>query len=156
MASHRYTQSLSERGTLEADLTVTKLPPRSAADEHDGYLVVATDTVSNLPFELRALPQQLNAAAVAQRLDRAAQAHRHVESLLRRAIADGTPALTDAPVAATVSDVSGALAQINVQARARPRPHSPKPLTGSSPPVARTLPPTPHRHAYAYAYAYLT
>ena len=44
-----YTQFLSPRGTLEADLTVTRLPHRSltsggAAGGADAYLVVATDT----------------------------------------------------------------------------------------------------------------
>ena len=37
-----YTQWLNERGTLEADLTVTKLP--SSTDDGDDFLVVASDT----------------------------------------------------------------------------------------------------------------
>ncbi|MBI4883304.1 MAG: GcvT family protein [Actinobacteria bacterium] len=37
-----YTQWLNERGTLEADLTVTKLP--SSGDDGDDFLVVASDT----------------------------------------------------------------------------------------------------------------
>ena len=37
-----YTQWLNERGTLEADLTVTKLP--SSSEDGDDFLVVATDT----------------------------------------------------------------------------------------------------------------
>jgi glycine cleavage system aminomethyltransferase T len=53
-----YTQFLSDRGTLQADLTVTKLPERSLTSGR-GFLVVATDT-----------------------------AHRHVESLLNRGIGD--------------------------------------------------------------------
>ena len=81
---------LSPRGTLEADLTVTKLPPRPGAyggggGDGEGFLVVATDT-----------------------------AHRHVETLLRRGIEDHAAARGVAP-AATVSDVTGGLAQINLQ-----------------------------------------
>lgn len=87
-----YTQMLSPRGTLEADLTVTKLPPLSCGGApldddgaHGGFLVVATDT-----------------------------AHRHVESLLRRGIEDyGEGGGVDA--FATVSDVTGGYAQINLQ-----------------------------------------
>ena len=80
-----YTQFLSPRGTIEADLTVTKLPLRAQGAASEGFLVVATDT-----------------------------AHRHVEMLLRRGIEDyggsgGTAAF------ATVSDVTGAFAQINLQ-----------------------------------------
>lgn len=51
-----YTQMLSEHGTLEADVTVTKLP-EGAGGASGGYMVVATDT-----------------------------AHRRVESLLKRGI----------------------------------------------------------------------
>jgi 4-methylaminobutanoate oxidase (formaldehyde-forming) len=65
-----YTQWLSERGTLEADLTVTKLGD-------DDFFVVASDT-----------------------------AHRHVEAHMRRHFADAH---------VFVTDVSSALAQINVQ-----------------------------------------
>ncbi|MSP91701.1 MAG: FAD-dependent oxidoreductase [Myxococcales bacterium] len=66
-----YTQWLNEGGTLEADLTVTKL----AADR---FLVVATDT-----------------------------AHRHVQWWLKRHIPSDAHAF--------VTDVTGALAQLNVQ-----------------------------------------
>jgi glycine cleavage system aminomethyltransferase T len=84
-----YTQMLNERGTLEADLTVTKLPERSpltsyVADGTAAFLVVATDT-----------------------------AHRHVESLLQRASAGGIGGVGSGDV--VVTDVSGGLAQINVQ-----------------------------------------
>ena len=63
-----YTQFLAEHGTLEADLTVTKLAP-GALTSHQSpcFLVVATDT-----------------------------AHRHVESLLHRGIGeDHAAAVTD-------------------------------------------------------------
>ena len=76
-----YTQMLSPRGTLLADLTVTKLPALPTG-EPDAFLVVATDT-----------------------------AHRHVESLLRRGIAD----YGDGGAFATVSDVTGGYAQLNLQ-----------------------------------------
>jgi len=56
-----YTQMLSERGTLEADLTVTKLPD-GAGGAAGGFMVVATDT-----------------------------AHRHVEALLQRGIEREAP-----------------------------------------------------------------
>ena len=69
-----YTQWCNARGTLEADLTVTK------HGEGD-FMVVATDT-----------------------------AHRHVEGLLRRAAKEWAPRGT-----VVVTDVSGALAQLNVQ-----------------------------------------
>ena len=72
-----YTQWLNERGLLEADLTVTKLAA-AGGPGGDGFLVVATDT-----------------------------AHRHVESLLRRA-AEGWDH-------AFVNDVTSGLAQINLQ-----------------------------------------
>jgi 4-methylaminobutanoate oxidase (formaldehyde-forming) len=65
-----YTQWLNTAGTLEADLTVTKL-------DDDRFWVVATDT-----------------------------AHRHVETHLRRHLADGH---------AFVTDVTGGYAQINIQ-----------------------------------------
>ena len=87
-----YAQMLSAQGTLQADLTMTKLGAspllgaQAGLGEGGAFLVVATDT-----------------------------AHRHVESLLRRgvasAIADGA-ASGDPPA---VVDVSGALAQINLQ-----------------------------------------
>ena len=87
-----YTQFLSPRGTLEADVTVTRLPPPLAgssaggADDDDApeqaYLVVATDT-----------------------------AQRHVESLLRRGIAGAGPQT----YRASVTDVTGGYAQINLQ-----------------------------------------
>jgi len=64
-----YTQWLNPNGTIEADLTVTKL------DHHD-FLVVASDT-----------------------------AHRHVQAMLRR----------QAQGDVTITDVTGALAQINIQ-----------------------------------------
>jgi 4-methylaminobutanoate oxidase (formaldehyde-forming) len=65
-----YTQWLNAGGTLEADLTVTKL-------DDERYWVVASDTV-----------------------------HRHVETHLRRHLAQGH---------AFVADVSGGYAQINIQ-----------------------------------------
>lgn len=65
-----YTQWLNERGTLEADLTVTKLGD-------DDFLVIASDT-----------------------------AHRHVEAHMRRHFGGAH---------AVVTDVSSAMAQINVQ-----------------------------------------
>ncbi|WP_406036845.1 FAD-dependent oxidoreductase [Micromonospora sp. NBC_00898] len=65
-----YTQWLNEGGTLEADLTVTKLGD-------DRFWVVASDT-----------------------------AHRHVETWMRRHFGDAQ---------ASVTDVSGAYAQINIQ-----------------------------------------
>jgi 4-methylaminobutanoate oxidase (formaldehyde-forming) len=65
-----YTQWLNEGGTLEADLTVTKL-------DDERYWVVATDT-----------------------------AHRHVETWMRRHMADAH---------AFVSDVTSGYAQLNVQ-----------------------------------------
>ena len=82
-----YTQLLAPHGTLEADLTVTKLCNRAPLGgggigrEHgcNGYLVVATDT-----------------------------AHRRVESLLRRGI-------EDSDARAVVTDVTGGWAQINLQ-----------------------------------------
>ena len=99
-----YTQLLSPRGTLEADLTVTKLPRGAGVGgmgEPGGFLVVATDT-----------------------------AHRHVESLLRRAADDwggggdfagggfgggGGGGAHGGAAAASVTDVTGAYAQINLQ-----------------------------------------
>ena len=78
-------QMLSPRGTLEADLTITKLPSRGASSDAnggEGFLVVATDT-----------------------------AHRHVESLLRHGISSHG----EGAAFATVGDVSGAWAQINLQ-----------------------------------------
>ena len=66
-----YTQWLNEGGTLEADLTVTKLA-------EDRFWVVASDT-----------------------------AHRHVETWMRRHLADDTHAF--------VTDVTSGYAQINVQ-----------------------------------------
>ncbi|MDH4364509.1 MAG: aminomethyltransferase family protein, partial [Acidimicrobiia bacterium] len=81
-----YTQWLNERGTIEADLTVTKLEPGTlgalSADGGPSYLVVATDT-----------------------------AHRHVHSILARACA----AAAGAGGAAFVFDATAALAQINLQ-----------------------------------------
>eukprot|EP00966_Prymnesium_polylepis_P147657 3411212-Prymnesium_polylepis.1 len=77
-----YTQMLSDRGTLEADLTVTKLGVSALLGGEGSFLVVATDT-----------------------------AQRHVESLLRRAIADGA----SGGGYAAVTDVTGGWAQINVQ-----------------------------------------
>jgi 4-methylaminobutanoate oxidase (formaldehyde-forming) len=65
-----YTQWLNEGGTLEADLTVTKL-------DEERYWVVASDT-----------------------------AHRHVETWMRRHLGDAH---------ATVTDVTGGYAQLNVQ-----------------------------------------
>lgn len=65
-----YTQWLNDNGTLEADLTITKL-------DADDFLVVASDT-----------------------------AHRHVETMLRRAL-DGQRGW--------VTDVTSGLAQINIQ-----------------------------------------
>jgi 4-methylaminobutanoate oxidase (formaldehyde-forming) len=82
-----YTQLLSPRGTLEADLTMTKLPADCAGvgglGGEPGFLVVATDT-----------------------------AHRHVESLLRRG-AEEWGVAHGARVG--VADVTGGLAQINLQ-----------------------------------------
>ncbi len=66
-----YTQWLNERGTIEADLTVTKL-------DDERFLVVATDT-----------------------------AHRHVETWMQRHIG--------ATESVTVTDVTSAYAQINLQ-----------------------------------------
>ena len=66
-----YTQWLNDAGTLEADLTVTKL-------DDDSFWVVASDT-----------------------------AHRHVETWMRRHVADGMHAF--------VSDVTSAFVQLNVQ-----------------------------------------
>ena len=82
-----YTQLLSPRGTLEADLTITKLPADCAGvgglGGEPGFLVVATDT-----------------------------AHRHVESLLRRGAEEwGGPH----GARVSVTDVTGGLAQINLQ-----------------------------------------
>jgi glycine cleavage system aminomethyltransferase T len=72
-----YTQWLNEGGTLEADLTVTKL-------EDSKFMVVATDT-----------------------------AHRHVQTHMLRHFADyATAAAVSTP---SVVDVTGALAQFNVQ-----------------------------------------
>jgi glycine cleavage system aminomethyltransferase T/glycine/D-amino acid oxidase-like deaminating enzyme len=66
-----YTQWLNEGGTLEADLTVTKL-------DDERYFVVASDT-----------------------------AHRHVHAWMRRHVAPGEQVW--------IVDVTGALAQLNVQ-----------------------------------------
>ncbi|MEZ5412447.1 MAG: FAD-dependent oxidoreductase [Acidimicrobiales bacterium] len=92
-----YTQWLNERGTIEADLTVTKLEPGTlgapSPDGRPSYLVVATDT-----------------------------AHRHVHSILARACADataGAPCGAGAGASgagpAFVFDATAALAQINLQ-----------------------------------------
>ena len=116
-----YTQLLSPSGTLQADLTITKLCDRAPigagaglarGDGTNGFLVVATDT-----------------------------AHRHVEMLLRRAAEEyGGVVETDSEssgdgsggggnggggrgrgvgvgggASAVVTDVTGALAQINLQ-----------------------------------------
>ena len=82
-----YTQMLSKEGTLQADLTITKLPQSAGNDA--GFMVVATDT-----------------------------AHRHVESLLKRGIEDCAASIglqSDSSAFATVGDVTGAYAQINLQ-----------------------------------------
>ncbi|MFM8567274.1 MAG: FAD-dependent oxidoreductase [Gemmatimonadota bacterium] len=74
-----YTQWLNESGTIEADLTVTKLElgfTGTAGDQ--AYLVVASDT-----------------------------AHRHVRTWLRRQTPDDAHA--------TITDVTGAYAQLNIQ-----------------------------------------
>jgi len=75
-----YTQVLSPFGTLEADLTITKLPPGSLGSHRNSpaFMVVATDT------------QQ-----------------RHVERLLQDAVGEDQ--------AASVTDITGAYAQINLQ-----------------------------------------
>ena len=89
-----YTQWLNGSGRLEADLTVTKL----GGDQEGKFLVVATDTM-----------------------------HRHVEAWMNRHIMDGiggggggggggeAAATAAAPLHATVTDISGGMAQINVQ-----------------------------------------
>ena len=73
-------QVLSPFGTLEADLTVTKLPPGSLGSHRNSpaFMIVATDT------------QQ-----------------RHVERLLQNAVGEDQ--------AASVTDITGAYAQINLQ-----------------------------------------
>ncbi|KAL1525952.1 hypothetical protein AB1Y20_020778 [Prymnesium parvum] len=76
-----YTQLLHERGTLLADLTITKLGPAPLLGGEGSFLVVATDT-----------------------------AHRHVLSLLQRAIVDHSRFGF-----ACVTDVTGGWAQINLQ-----------------------------------------
>jgi len=85
-----YTQLCNARGTLEGDVTVTKLPwgggcfgaGGAGEDAPPEFLVVATDT-----------------------------AHRHVETWLRRAAAEKEAAFGFT----TVADVTGGVAQINVQ-----------------------------------------
>ena len=82
-----YTQLCNERGTLEGDITVTKLPLGQAAVGFGGsddisYLVVATDT-----------------------------AHRHVETWLRRHAVDKKQEFGYT----SIVDISGGLAQINIQ-----------------------------------------
>jgi len=82
-----YTQWLNHGGTLEADLTVTKLP-RNHKGVDDEFLVVATDS-----------------------------AHRHVESRMQRFIRGlgDDPATQGKRFAASVCDVSSGLAQLNLQ-----------------------------------------
>ena len=77
---HTHPQVLSPFGTLEADLTITKLPPGSLGSHRNSpaFMVVATDT------------QQ-----------------RHVERLLQDAVGEDQ--------AASVTDITGAYAQINLQ-----------------------------------------
>ena len=79
---------LNERGTLEADLTVTKLGLTSLLGGEGSFLVVATDT-----------------------------AHRHVESLLKRAATEAAASDEHSGFGgfACVTDVTGSLAQINIQ-----------------------------------------
>jgi len=85
-----YTQLCNARGTLEGDITVTRLPAGGGCfgagaggeDAPPEFLVVATDT-----------------------------AHRHVETWLRRAAAEKAAALGYT----SVTDVTGGVAQINVQ-----------------------------------------
>jgi 4-methylaminobutanoate oxidase (formaldehyde-forming) len=89
-----YTQLCNARGTLEGDVTVTKLPAGGGcfggghalgdADAPPEFLVVATDT-----------------------------AHRHVETWLRRHAA--ARAAAPGGAFASVTDVSGGVAQVNVQ-----------------------------------------
>ena len=82
-----YTQWLNHGGTLEADLTVMKLPRNHSSDENE-FLVVATDS-----------------------------AHRHVESRMQRFIRGlgEDPATQGKRFAATVCDMSSGLAQLNLQ-----------------------------------------
>jgi glycine cleavage system aminomethyltransferase T/glycine/D-amino acid oxidase-like deaminating enzyme len=78
-----YTQLCNARGTVEGDVTVTRLPTGGPGGWGEGdYLVVATDT-----------------------------AHRHVETWLRRHAQDLAPQLGFA----SVCDVTGGLAQVNIQ-----------------------------------------
>ena len=85
-----YTQLCNARGTLEGDVTVTKLPAGGGCfgagaggeDAPPEFLVVATDT-----------------------------AHRHVETWLRRAAAERAAAFGFTAIA----DVTGGVAQMNVQ-----------------------------------------
>ena len=84
-----YTQLCNARGTLEGDITVTRLPAKAggcigSGGEEAEYLVVATDT-----------------------------AHRHVETWLRRHGAEAAAAPSGQYT--SVTDISGALAQINIQ-----------------------------------------
>lgn len=78
-----YTQMCNARGTLEGDITVTKLPPGGGGDDElPEFVVVATDT-----------------------------AHRHVETWLRRHAHAHAPHFGFT----SVTDVTGGLAQLNVQ-----------------------------------------
>jgi glycine cleavage system aminomethyltransferase T/glycine/D-amino acid oxidase-like deaminating enzyme len=83
-----YTQWLNEGGTLEADLTVTKLGQGTfgAARDDQQYLVVASDN-----------------------------AHRHVLTWLRRHVGQQPGAREGGGDHCVVTDVTGAYAQINLQ-----------------------------------------
>ncbi len=120
-----YTQWLNSRGTLEADLTVTKLPPPPGLGPGPGLHPGG----GAWPFDPVALGGGGGALGVGGFLVVATDtAHRHVESRLRRfaqGLGDGpasgnpsgpaTPAEAGRVYACTVTDVTGGLAQLNVQ-----------------------------------------